>query len=179
MCHTHRSWLITGRKAFGIYSFVDLHKSLMQLTGMVLRKRKGLAAFLSQVSCTKTLSSTSMFAEKAALVRNWLMAVFSEKSVWSVICLVHLASAETYMCHISVRVIHPGSNICTSRGVTTCQQCLAVHPSCAWCSQEVNTPAIVCVGAPPFCYLLQQVRTETPFQTALFFLPSEGCSSTC
>eukprot|EP00064_Thunnus_orientalis_P023368 superscaffoldBa00008759_g23607 len=29
-----------------------------------------------------------------------------------------------------------GSNICTSRGVTTCQQCLAVHPSCAWCSQE-------------------------------------------
>ncbi|KAF7657756.1 hypothetical protein LDENG_00022280 [Lucifuga dentata] len=29
-----------------------------------------------------------------------------------------------------------GSNICTSRGATTCQQCLAVHPSCAWCSQE-------------------------------------------
>ncbi|XP_008292459.1 integrin beta-3-like [Stegastes partitus] len=28
------------------------------------------------------------------------------------------------------------SNICTSRGVTTCQQCLAVDPSCAWCSQE-------------------------------------------
>uniref|UniRef100_A0A8D3D0I2 Integrin beta n=1 Tax=Scophthalmus maximus TaxID=52904 RepID=A0A8D3D0I2_SCOMX len=29
-----------------------------------------------------------------------------------------------------------GSNICTSRGVSTCRQCLAVHPSCAWCSQE-------------------------------------------
>ncbi|KAG7504767.1 hypothetical protein JOB18_016515 [Solea senegalensis] len=29
-----------------------------------------------------------------------------------------------------------GSNICTSRGVTTCQQCLAVHPTCAWCSQK-------------------------------------------
>ncbi|XP_076000362.1 integrin beta-3a [Genypterus blacodes] len=28
------------------------------------------------------------------------------------------------------------SNICTSRGVTTCQQCLTVHPTCAWCSQE-------------------------------------------
>uniref|UniRef100_A0A671XG43 Integrin beta n=1 Tax=Sparus aurata TaxID=8175 RepID=A0A671XG43_SPAAU len=28
------------------------------------------------------------------------------------------------------------SNICTSRGVTTCQQCLAVDPICAWCSQE-------------------------------------------
>uniref|UniRef100_A0A8D0D6E1 Integrin beta n=1 Tax=Sander lucioperca TaxID=283035 RepID=A0A8D0D6E1_SANLU len=29
-----------------------------------------------------------------------------------------------------------GSNICTSQGVTTCQRCLAVHPTCAWCSQE-------------------------------------------
>ncbi|KAF3846036.1 hypothetical protein F7725_003114 [Dissostichus mawsoni] len=29
-----------------------------------------------------------------------------------------------------------GSNICTSQGVTTCQHCLAVHPTCAWCSQE-------------------------------------------
>uniref|UniRef100_A0A3B5MPK7 Integrin beta n=1 Tax=Xiphophorus couchianus TaxID=32473 RepID=A0A3B5MPK7_9TELE len=30
-----------------------------------------------------------------------------------------------------------GSNICTSRGVTTCRECLVVHPSCAWCSDEV------------------------------------------
>lgn len=30
-----------------------------------------------------------------------------------------------------------GSNICTSRGASTCQQCLAVHHSCAWCFQEV------------------------------------------
>ncbi|KAL4659297.1 integrin beta-3 [Arapaima gigas] len=29
-----------------------------------------------------------------------------------------------------------GSNICTSRGASTCMQCLAVHPSCAWCSQQ-------------------------------------------
>ncbi|XP_063759885.1 integrin beta-3a isoform X2 [Eleginops maclovinus] len=29
-----------------------------------------------------------------------------------------------------------GSNICTSQGVTTCQHCLLVHPTCAWCSQE-------------------------------------------
>uniref|UniRef100_A0A7N6B7I8 Integrin beta n=1 Tax=Anabas testudineus TaxID=64144 RepID=A0A7N6B7I8_ANATE len=35
------------------------------------------------------------------------------------------------------------SNICISQGFTTCQQCLAVHPSCAWCSQEVKTPHIV------------------------------------
>ncbi|XP_054463425.1 integrin beta-3-like [Anoplopoma fimbria] len=29
-----------------------------------------------------------------------------------------------------------GSDICTSQGVTTCRQCLAAHPRCAWCSQE-------------------------------------------
>ncbi|XP_052400153.1 integrin beta-3 [Carassius gibelio] len=29
------------------------------------------------------------------------------------------------------------SNICTSRGVRTCRECLSIHPSCAWCSQEV------------------------------------------
>ncbi|KAK6473061.1 integrin beta-3-like [Huso huso] len=29
-----------------------------------------------------------------------------------------------------------GANICTSRGVNTCRECLAVHPSCGWCFQE-------------------------------------------
>uniref|UniRef100_A0A3Q2XKI3 Integrin beta n=1 Tax=Hippocampus comes TaxID=109280 RepID=A0A3Q2XKI3_HIPCM len=31
-------------------------------------------------------------------------------------------------------IVPTGSNVCTSRGVTTCQQCLTVDPSCAWCS---------------------------------------------
>uniref|UniRef100_A0A8C8DLK9 Integrin beta n=1 Tax=Oryzias sinensis TaxID=183150 RepID=A0A8C8DLK9_9TELE len=31
-----------------------------------------------------------------------------------------------------------GSNVCTSRGASTCKQCLAVHPSCGWCFQEVG-----------------------------------------
>ncbi|KYO46518.1 integrin beta-3 isoform X1 [Alligator mississippiensis] len=29
-----------------------------------------------------------------------------------------------------------GSNICTTRGVSSCKQCLAVSPGCAWCFQE-------------------------------------------
>ncbi|XP_076853299.1 integrin beta-3a [Brachyhypopomus gauderio] len=29
-----------------------------------------------------------------------------------------------------------GSNICTSRGVRTCKECLSVNPTCAWCSQQ-------------------------------------------
>uniref|UniRef100_A0A8C9WT91 Integrin beta n=1 Tax=Scleropages formosus TaxID=113540 RepID=A0A8C9WT91_SCLFO len=32
--------------------------------------------------------------------------------------------------------LSPGSNMCTSRGANNCKQCLAVHPSCAWCSQQ-------------------------------------------
>uniref|UniRef100_A0A7M4FWU0 Integrin beta n=1 Tax=Crocodylus porosus TaxID=8502 RepID=A0A7M4FWU0_CROPO len=29
-----------------------------------------------------------------------------------------------------------GGNICTTRGVSSCKQCLAVSPACAWCFQE-------------------------------------------
>lgn len=36
-----------------------------------------------------------------------------------------------------------GSNVCTSRGASTCKQCLAVHPSCAWCFQEVGVSVLV------------------------------------
>ncbi|XP_076121111.1 integrin beta-3a [Alosa pseudoharengus] len=28
------------------------------------------------------------------------------------------------------------ANICTSRSVSTCRECLSVHPTCAWCAQE-------------------------------------------
>nr|XP_028558252.1 integrin beta-3 [Podarcis muralis] len=31
-------------------------------------------------------------------------------------------------------------DICTTRGVNSCQQCLAVNPQCAWCSQEGMPP---------------------------------------
>ncbi|XP_067397075.1 integrin beta-3 isoform X1 [Emydura macquarii macquarii] len=33
-------------------------------------------------------------------------------------------------------LVTEGSNICTTRGVNSCQQCLAVNPVCAWCFQE-------------------------------------------
>uniref|UniRef100_A0A8C1NJX6 Integrin beta n=1 Tax=Cyprinus carpio TaxID=7962 RepID=A0A8C1NJX6_CYPCA len=33
-------------------------------------------------------------------------------------------------------VLFLGSNICTSRGVSNCKECLSIHPTCAWCSQE-------------------------------------------
>ncbi|XP_011817956.1 PREDICTED: integrin beta-3 [Colobus angolensis palliatus] len=37
---------------------------------------------------------------------------------------------------LGVLVSVAGPNICTTRGVSSCQQCLAVSPMCAWCSDE-------------------------------------------
>lgn len=45
------------------------------------------------------------------------------------------------------QVLVPGSNVCTTRGASTCKQCLAVHPSCAWCFQEVRF-FLLCFGLP-------------------------------
>nr|XP_020653684.1 integrin beta-3 [Pogona vitticeps] len=33
-----------------------------------------------------------------------------------------------------------GNNICVTRGVNSCQQCLTVNPQCAWCSKEDLQP---------------------------------------
>ncbi len=77
------------------------------------------------------------------------------------------------LCYISVGVFIAGSNICTSQGVTTCQQCLAVHPSCAWCSQEVKTPDahIHTVSSwSSLSSLFQQVKTETSFPNSILLV---------
>ncbi|XP_026773100.3 integrin beta-3a [Pangasianodon hypophthalmus] len=39
-----------------------------------------------------------------------------------------------------------GSNICTSRGVRTCKECLSIHPSCTWCSQKDMGPSSTSVS---------------------------------
>uniref|UniRef100_A0A8C5HEQ2 Integrin beta n=1 Tax=Gouania willdenowi TaxID=441366 RepID=A0A8C5HEQ2_GOUWI len=44
--------------------------------------------------------------------------------------------AKNLIKDFSLTIIIVGSNVCTSRGASTCKQCLAVHPSCVWCSQE-------------------------------------------
>ncbi|KAL6476789.1 hypothetical protein MHYP_G00152880 [Metynnis hypsauchen] len=37
---------------------------------------------------------------------------------------------------VLVYAVSGGSNICTSRGVRTCKECLSIHPTCAWCSKQ-------------------------------------------
>uniref|UniRef100_A0A8C8JBT3 Integrin beta n=1 Tax=Oncorhynchus tshawytscha TaxID=74940 RepID=A0A8C8JBT3_ONCTS len=49
--------------------------------------------------------------------------------------LIPTAGPPTYSLMFML-VCTSGSNICTSRGVSTCRQCLAIHPSCAWCFKE-------------------------------------------
>lgn len=79
------------------------------------------------------------------------------------------------LCNVSFTLVITGSNICTSRGVTTCQQCLAVDPICAWCSQEVKTTTYtqthtLCQVAPPIHHSVQQVRTESPFPNSILIV---------
>lgn len=31
-----------------------------------------------------------------------------------------------------------GLNVCTSGSSASCEDCLLIHPSCAWCAQEVR-----------------------------------------
>ena len=31
-----------------------------------------------------------------------------------------------------------GLNICTSGSATSCEECLLIHPKCAWCFKEVR-----------------------------------------
>lgn len=40
----------------------------------------------------------------------------------------------------------PGLNVCMSGSATSCEECLLINPSCAWCAQEVNDrhPADTC-----------------------------------
>lgn len=97
---------------------------------------------------------------------NGWISVWSEcyscerSSVCCLWCLLHNIADSNFTA---------GSNICTSRGVTTCQQCLTVHPSCAWCSQEVlkkkkprHTQCLICP-----LYPVQHVRTDTMFPNSV------------
>lgn len=34
-----------------------------------------------------------------------------------------------------------GLNVCMSGSATSCEECFLIHPSCAWCAQEVRAPA--------------------------------------
>lgn len=49
------------------------------------------------------------------------------------------APAPLYACLLGLCALLPGLaglNICTSGSATSCEECLLIHPKCAWCSKE-------------------------------------------
>ncbi|XP_004424565.1 PREDICTED: integrin beta-5 [Ceratotherium simum simum] len=49
------------------------------------------------------------------------------------------APAPLYACLLALCALVPslpGLNICTSGSATSCEECLLIHPKCAWCSKE-------------------------------------------
>uniref|UniRef100_A0A5F5PKD8 Integrin beta n=1 Tax=Equus caballus TaxID=9796 RepID=A0A5F5PKD8_HORSE len=49
------------------------------------------------------------------------------------------APAPLYACLLGLCALVPGLpglNICTSGSATSCEECLLIHPKCAWCSKE-------------------------------------------
>ncbi|XP_060251736.1 integrin beta-3 isoform X1 [Ovis aries] len=61
-----------------------------------------------------------------------------------------------------------GPNICATRGVSSCQQCLAVSPMCAWCSDEALPPG------SPRCNLKENLLKDNCAPESIEFPISEA-----
>lgn len=56
----------------------------------------------------------------------------------------------------------PGLNICTSGSATSCQECLLIHPSCAWCAQDVRLlNTILIIKSQPRLGHLRRFRSHS------------------
>lgn len=63
-----------------------------------------------------------------------ILYLFERVSLTS--CLLMLiTNIWVYICFFFRGV---GLNVCVSGSATSCEECLLLHPSCAWCAQEVN-----------------------------------------
>ncbi|KAG7334841.1 hypothetical protein KOW79_001437 [Hemibagrus wyckioides] len=75
--------------------------------------------------------------------------------IWTVLAVL------TVLCTVS------GSNICTSRGVGTCKECLSIHPSCSWCSQKDLGPSSSSVSRCNLKSILRQSGCKAEFIESL------------
>lgn len=72
-------------------------------------------------------------SKEASATRDWLS--------WIIILF-----SEFCNCPFHERILtNLGLNICMSGSATSCEECLLLHPSCAWCAQEVRTHDVHCV----------------------------------
>ncbi|XP_042587231.1 integrin beta-5 [Cyprinus carpio] len=56
-----------------------------------------------------------------------------------------------------------GLNVCTSGSATSCEECLLIHPSCAWCAQEDFGQARTLNSRCDFSQNLQKRGCDDPF----------------
>ncbi|XP_043104461.1 integrin beta-5 [Puntigrus tetrazona] len=56
-----------------------------------------------------------------------------------------------------------GLNVCLSGSATSCEECLLIHPSCAWCAQEDFGQARTLNSRCDFSQNLQKRGCDTPF----------------
>ncbi|KAK3520705.1 hypothetical protein QTP70_030581 [Hemibagrus guttatus] len=75
--------------------------------------------------------------------------------IWTVLAVL------TVLCTVS------GSNICTSRGVGTCKECLSIHSSCSWCSQKDLGPSSSSVSRCNLKSILLQSGCKAEFIESL------------
>lgn len=62
-----------------------------------------------------------------------------------------------------------GLNICTNGSATSCEDCLLIHPKCAWCSKEVGT--LPCSAFPVTHYNLLNARKRQVLSSSSFSCP--------
>ncbi|KAI4876648.1 hypothetical protein NFI96_014733 [Prochilodus magdalenae] len=72
-------------------------------------------------------------------------------------CLVQVWAALLLLTLVS------GSNVCTSRGVRTCKECLSIHPTCAWCSKQDTSQGGLSVSRCNLKSILVQSGCEEEF----------------
>uniref|UniRef100_A0A8C1CP77 Integrin beta n=1 Tax=Cyprinus carpio carpio TaxID=630221 RepID=A0A8C1CP77_CYPCA len=75
--------------------------------------------------------------------------------VWTFTLVLNAYTHKTYVTFNGFL----GLNVCTSGSATSCEECLLIHPSCAWCAQEVLTLNSRC----DFSQNLQKRGCDDPF----------------
>uniref|UniRef100_A0A6Q2Z3Z4 Integrin beta n=1 Tax=Esox lucius TaxID=8010 RepID=A0A6Q2Z3Z4_ESOLU len=56
--------------------------------------------------------------------------------MWSPWQLVYRTAIGCMVLEILIHNVAQGLNVCMSGSATSCEECLLIHPSCAWCAQE-------------------------------------------
>ncbi|KAL2081214.1 hypothetical protein ACEWY4_023067 [Coilia grayii] len=60
------------------------------------------------------------------------MELFQQAQMWNI---MHRSTFYWVVLEIFIYSVK-GLNVCTSGSATSCEECLLIHPSCAWCAQE-------------------------------------------